>query len=80
MSNFSTFNYLFLFFVQLGFSSNMVTSVTSAGLYLYSLVAKLWSGLMGSLVAKLWSGLMGSLVAQTFNRVTDKNSSSILIY
>jgi hypothetical protein len=68
MSKFLTFNYLFLLFVQLGFSSNMVTSVTSAGLY------------FDSIVVKLWSGLMGSLVAQTFNGVTDKNSSSILIY
>jgi hypothetical protein len=27
-----------------------------------------------------WSRLLGSLVAQTFNGVTDKKSSSILIY
>ncbi len=33
-----------------------------------------------SLVAKPWSRLPSSLVAQTFNGVTDKKSSLILIY
>ncbi len=47
---------------------NMVTSVSSGRLY------------YGSLVAKPQSRLLGSLVAQTFNNVTDKKSSSILIY
>ncbi len=54
-------------FVQLGFSSNTVT-LTSGG------------RCFDSLLAKLWSRLLCSLVAQTFNGVTDKKSSSILIY
>jgi len=36
--------------------------------------------LIDSLVAYLLSGLPRSLVVLTFNRVTDKESSSILIY
>ncbi len=55
-------------FVQLSFSLDTVTSVTSGRLY------------FESLVAKPHGRLPGSLVAQTFNGVTDKKSSSILIY
>jgi hypothetical protein len=47
---------------------NTVSSVTSGRLY------------FDNLVAKAWRGMPSSLVAQTFNGVTDKKSSSILIY
>jgi hypothetical protein len=53
----------YFYFVHLGFSSTLITSVTSAEL-------------SNNLVAKPLSGLPGSQVTLTFNGVTDKESSS----